>query len=119
MTKLTIERKRWLRKTRAIVKSDEDYDAVLYDSKTRKMCCLGFACRQLGGAKIEEIKDFTTPDRAGFSAKIIIDSNTQNKLMDINDRSYLVVRYSKISDAEQERLVKKEFAKFGVRVKFV
>jgi hypothetical protein len=117
MKKLVINRKKWLR--------GPDRDSMLLDDHGR-MCCLGFAARQLCGAKPKDIRGHSSPaskpdvfetDLAWLIKKSrglpIQDSTVGNHLMSINDQS------EGITDAKRERRIAAIFKKKGVRVTFV
>lgn len=114
---LRISRKRWARGQRT--------ETWLYSSADKTMCCLGFAARQLCGAKIGDIKNRGTP---GAVQKVFADdlpwlisdvecwrggdSEESDALVELNDSTDL-------TDRERERGIRKVFAEHGVKVVFV
>lgn len=106
---LTISRKRWGRGR------GEGY---LYASETQEMCCLGFCARQLGGAKISDIRDLATPaDHIESAIECLVtrrgnNSEVADKLMAINDRVDIPAR-------KREAIIKSLFREHDVTVRFV
>lgn len=102
---LVIDRRKWLRGCD---------DSKLYDSETRRMCCLGFCAIQNGFRK-KDIKDHPYPSDIDF--KPLLDNNgrwrpTTEKLMEVNDNT-------KIDDSVREKKIISLFKRFKVRVKFI
>lgn len=114
MKTLIIDRARWLN-------ADTTSDTTcLYDSATKKMCCLGFAARQLAGAKVKDIIDLSSPASCETLAwpeglaptDYIGDNGVVVQLMELNDTD------AKTPKVREERIAK-EFAKIGIRVKYI
>lgn len=112
---LRISRKKWARGPRK--------HTALYCSD-RKMCCLGFAARQLCGAKIKDLVNKGSPScvpgvfRRGLDWLLghdsifgVGNSYEANQLISVND--------SMLTDRERERRIKEIFEANGVKVVFV
>lgn len=121
VTKLVIDRKRWMRTT----PGDPEQTGLLFDDSTKKMCCLGFYCRSLG-LSIDKIRNVGTPEELCWYGDKDVpwqmenswllnekgrDSADTNKLVNINDNA-------RITDKEKETSIKKIFAKHDVKVTF-
>ena len=127
-SQLIIDRKKWYRGKGC----DE---SQLYKS-SGKMCCLGFACKQLGGLKTCHINGINTPqavaDRLDAKSRAalldtplsflftpyvhdvvdVVNSNECNNLMNINDNMECL-------DVDRESLIKKIFKQNHIKVKFI
>lgn len=91
---VVIDRARWL--TGDWLKGGPARESVLYDSKSKRMCCLGFACRA-AHLPVLSIADLSTPSevwsqpsslqgliRVGLNDSIN-DSRVADDLMRVND----------------------------------
>lgn len=123
---LTINRKVWLR-------GETSNKSALLRGKDQKKCCLGFYLSSLG-VPPEHLLDNGTPAEVVCYKRFPkwgrwLLSNRENsratdRLIDINDtevNSYLdeANRTQLQSEKEREDLIRKEFAKHNVRVRFV
>lgn len=116
---LIIERERWL-----VPNTGENEDSCLYDSSTKRMCCLGFVARKLMRQPCNIIADCAGPMDTNelnwipglkpvphkyFST--YSETPIATKLMDANDSQ-------RITFADREKRIKGLFAKIGISVKF-
>ena len=108
---LVIKRSRWLR---------GESNSYLLRPKDKKMCCLGFYARACG-AQASDINGYCAPSEySGFPAWLLSDdffagpacSSAAYKLMRANDSVNK-------TDKQREKIIKAEFKKRGVTVKFV
>jgi hypothetical protein len=118
--KLVIDRKRWMR---------GEGSGYLFDSETKKMCCLGFDLRA-GGMRADAIRDYGCPSSVASkpsfpesSLWLVEQKTTDNgtytvesrdglQLMELNDKKEL-------SESERESGIAAIFAKHGVEVEFI
>ena len=120
--KLTIKRDKWLRGR---------LNSALYDSDSKKMCCLGFFARECGLSQ-RAIRDIGSPSSVSFYLSLkkkpkkifyrllkdssgyhtLVNNNLCRRLMKINDNRHT-------SDEEKEKQIKKNFKKIDVEVKFI
>lgn len=126
----TISRKRWLRPL-----DGKDFEeSLLYSGKSKKMCCLGFYARSCG-LPVDDIKNISLPtsvfdEPRTFDESFIVSDNKKwntflkekiiNYHSTCNESLFVHINDDEsIKAKDRERLLKKEFAKFGVKVKFV
>ncbi len=130
LTTLIIDRKRWLRG------GDFSDASYLYRSEDRKMCCLGFFCRQ-SGLLIDNIRNVPEPyDILDFTSSLSLEKKVRQKLKslfeDAHETNYSDMKQNntcdsliyandniKISEPEREKRISKLFSKIGVKVKFI
>lgn len=84
---VTVDRRRWL--TGAVTRKTNARSA-LYDSTSRMMCCLGFACRQ-AGLKAGDIMDIGTPSLLVYLNDVPewLYGGNADEMMRVNDDSSL------------------------------
>ncbi len=124
MTKLVIDRQRWLR-------GEGSGDSCLRRERDGKMCCLGFYCIEAGFTE-EDITEKSTPVAiAGFDADMrrlaMIDPllrNYEDEIVEPSD-SELCEELTVINDqqesgeTEREARISEKFAEMGVTVEFI
>lgn len=128
MKQLIIDRKRWLRGG-----DGGGYSSYLFRDEDKKMCCLGFWCRSRG-LSIDRIRDISSPievlnnfdrkDQTKTKTKTISLLSpllTKNADNDNKICSLLMINNdnNKISEEERERRIGRDFAKIGIKVKFI
>lgn len=122
MQKLIIERAKWSRGsliTNALlvgpVKAAFDSDDRRRVPVQGNMCCLGFACKQLGGLEDSEILDVAYPDNVGSESRLKLPDwliHSSHKMASTNDDGCL-------TEEQRESKLKEQFAEFKVEVEFV
>jgi len=127
----TVKRSKWLRG----LKSEQELGSCLL-SKSGRMCCLGFYMKEMGFKKDKLLgrtepecvaqdrpSEYFSRERYSCSKNLptieskLLTRNRKNsrqasKLMSINDDFGT-------TDEEKEKLLKKEFDKIGVKIKFI
>lgn len=114
MFKFTVKRSKWLRG----IGPDDSY---LYNTESKKMCCLGFFACAVGHTK-KQIADVADPyevKNTKFPPELVmkvddherINTEICKDLMEINDST-------SISDAERESELKTTFRKAKITVSF-
>jgi len=118
MNKLTIDRSKWYRG------DGHKYSRLLIADVTGapadalgKMCCLGFACLQLGGKTKEDIADLSRPEGLENTPMSTLDSDclpttNLNEIVDVNDDPTYT------EEAREAALIEL-FAKENIAVKFL
>lgn len=109
---LRIERKFWGR-------GHETGGYLLREDDSQRMCCLGFYAIACGLSK-KAIRGVGTPEGVSHRAKIR-NKAAWNLLFDRETDVFRLTRNNDdgTSDTEKESLIKKGFAKLGVKVRFV
>lgn len=120
---LVIDRARWSNG------GTPEVGTQLYSGSDRKMCCLGFAARQLAGAKIKDIKELSFPkDTSGLNwpqslapVEYRLQGSAVSETMDTDLVKKLVKANDEVcvSQRDRESAIRKLMAEGGIKVKFV
>lgn len=111
MTKVIIDRKRWLH---------AETNSQLLRKSDGKMCCLGFACLALGFSE-EDIAGHSTPLHTKKVIPGLSIKNINNEYIDTRTTSYLMWTndYTGMSDTEREARIIELGKKAGLEFEFV
>jgi hypothetical protein len=104
--KLIIKESRWMHNDK---KDISNYRASLYNPTTRKMCCLGFYCRQIHGKQVSQIIDKAWPSSVGINDLLY---ERQSNLTYANDRPGITL-------SQRKKEIKELFAEADIEVEFV
>lgn len=132
MKKLVIDRKRWLRGDgldNILSYPEMTTSSFLYRDKDKKMCCLGFFCRQLSGLTIDDIRNMPDPlsvltikgvEKKGMEVLLApLLNKQQNANNTICGNLMLINDAEDMTEKERENGIIKLFKKINVKVKFI
>lgn len=113
---LTIDRRRWLRGT-------THKNSALYKSDVKKFCCVGIYCTNLLKLKKEDITEILALHDYELKRrrKDIKDFGPLESLdiIKIREEFYGPNDSDSLTDEEREAILKENFAKYGIKVRFV
>jgi hypothetical protein len=115
----TVDRKTWLR-------GEGSDDSKLLRESDGKMCCLGFACLQLGNVKKDSLKDVQVPVRIPgkerdklLSTPLEFLISADNESCDIRLEMMTFNDVKGLSYKQREKQLKKLFAAKNIQIKFI